>query len=58
MLEIVERHAEWVERQGKLAQTTHDMTFGYDKSQTVARRTKWEKGQEKIKYWGNSYGTM
>lgn len=58
MLEIVERHAEWVERQGKLAQTTHDMTFGYDESRTIARRTKWEKGQEKIKYWGNSYGTM
>lgn len=58
MLEIVERHAEWVEKQGKVAQTAHDMRQGRDKAQTIAKRTRWAKGQEKIKYWGNSYGTI
>lgn len=58
MLEIVERHAEWVEKKGKLAQTTHDMAVGYDPSQEIVRRTRWAKGEEKLKYWGNSYGTI
>lgn len=58
MLEIVERHAEWVEKQGKLAQTASDMRHGYDETQAIAKRTRWAKGEEKIKYWGNSYGTI
>lgn len=58
MLELVERHAEWVEKQGKLAQRIHDVTLGRDNTQSIARRTSWSKGKEKILYWGNSYGTM
>lgn len=58
MLEIVERHAEWIEAQGKLTQDLYDAAFGCDKAQAIVTRTQWAKGREKIKYWGNSYGTI
>ncbi|KAL1303080.1 hypothetical protein AAFC00_006524 [Neodothiora populina] len=58
MLEIVERHAQWVEKQGRSAQIAHDLTSGRDVTQSIARRTRRNQGKEKIRYWGNSYGTL
>ena len=52
MLAIVERHGEWREKQGIIAvqRTGHDAA--------LAKRTAWKKGQEKLLYWGISYGTI
>lgn len=58
MLEITERHAEWREKQGIKQQKIVDTLMGYDKNQTIAKRTTWKRGQEKIHYWGRSYGTV
>ncbi|KAE8155297.1 TAP-like protein-domain-containing protein [Aspergillus avenaceus] len=58
MLEIVERHAEWRERQGKIKQKHRDRRFGYDQEQAIIRRTEWKRGREKLLYWGRSYGTI
>ncbi|KAL4784990.1 TAP-like protein-domain-containing protein [Aspergillus varians] len=58
VLEIVERHGEWREKQGLEAQRRHDNSNGYDPQQTIFTRTKWHRGQEKLQYWGRSYGTV
>lgn len=58
MLEIIERHAEWVEKHGKLAQAVLNMMAGQDSPQTIAERTQWAKDGTRLKYWGNSYGTI
>ncbi|KAL4885726.1 TAP-like protein-domain-containing protein [Aspergillus karnatakaensis] len=58
VLEIVERHGEWREKQGLDAQLSDDEMYGYDPQQPLVERTKWKRGQEKLQYWGRSYGTV
>ncbi|KAL2857267.1 TAP-like protein-domain-containing protein [Aspergillus pseudoustus] len=58
MLEIIERHGEWREKQGLEAQQNHDKSQGYDPQQGILNRTKWKQDQEKLLYWGRSYGTV
>ncbi|KAL4912860.1 hypothetical protein BDW62DRAFT_214674 [Aspergillus aurantiobrunneus] len=58
MLEIVERHGEWRETQGQETQRQHDKLHGYDAGQTILAMTKWNRGKEKLLYWGRSYGTV
>ncbi|KAF5861315.1 hypothetical protein ETB97_000431 [Aspergillus alliaceus] len=58
MLEITERHAEWRERQGRVEQNRRDRVLGYDPTQSIIKRTTWKRGQEKLLYWGRSYGTV
>ncbi|GIK05392.1 hypothetical protein Aspvir_009501 [Aspergillus viridinutans] len=58
MLEIIERHGEWRERQGQVEQREYDRTYGYDQQQRIVARTTWKRGQEKLLYWGRSYGTV
>ncbi|KAF4181789.1 hypothetical protein CNMCM8927_002666 [Aspergillus lentulus] len=58
MLEIIERHGEWRERQGQTEQRMYDRMYGYDQQQSIVTRTKWKRGQEKLLYWGRSYGTV
>ena len=58
MLEIIERHAEWREKQGQAQQAMHDRMHGYDAQQRIATRTRWNRGQEQLLYWGRSYGTV
>ncbi|RAK99936.1 putative proteinase [Aspergillus ibericus CBS 121593] len=58
MLEIAERHGEWREKQGLAGQRQHDRVHGYDPRQTLVARTRWNQGQEKLLYWGRSYGTI
>ena len=49
MLEIIERHGQWREDQA-----ARYMRRDVD---SVPERLKWQKGEEKIMYWGQSYGT-
>lgn len=58
MVAIIERHGEWREKQGIALQKVHDSQYGYDREQTLARRTRWKKGSEKLLFWGRSYGTI
>lgn len=58
MLEITECHAEWREKQGQTQQRQHDHTHGHDPEQRIATRTGWNRGQERLLYWGRSYGTV
>lgn len=58
MIEIIERHAEWREKQGLKQQEIEDQAKGYDSQQKIAARTQWKYGQEKLLYWGRSYGTV
>lgn len=58
MIEITEKHAEWREKQGLNKQKEQDQLVGYDSEQKIAARTQWSRGQEKLLYWGRSYGTV
>lgn len=57
MLEIIERHAEWLAKEADLARK-RDNIRGQDKYDTVVEQLGQTRGQPKIKYWGNSYGTI
>lgn len=58
MLEIIERHGEWREKQGQETQRQQDCVHGNDPTQQIAIRTRWNRGQERLLYWGRSYGTV
>ncbi|MCJ1316800.1 hypothetical protein MMC15_002121 [Xylographa vitiligo] len=56
MVEIIERHGEWREKQAKalLSRSCHrpkDVA-------AILERTAWQKGEEQLQYWGFSYGTL
>ncbi|KAJ5632024.1 TAP-like protein-domain-containing protein [Penicillium lividum] len=55
MVELIERHGEWREKE-----STRCLDTGV-KSEVQAqntRRYKWQKGEEKLLYWGFSYGSV
>ena len=62
MLEIVERHGEWREKEARrlLQRESHcDQSGTTDdrSSSSVLERVKYRPGEEKINYWGFSYGS-
>ncbi|KAJ5919828.1 Peptidase S33 tripeptidyl aminopeptidase-like C-terminal [Penicillium verhagenii] len=58
MLTIIERHGEWREKEGLRAQNAHDIRHGYDSTRAIIQRTKWNRDEEPLLYWGRSYGTV
>lgn len=61
MVEIVERHAEWREKEAKALLANGHFNQRSSKSehtQKMIEGTYWKKGQEKIMFWGFSYGSM
>ncbi|GLI79925.1 hypothetical protein PoHVEF18_008273 [Penicillium ochrochloron] len=58
MITIIERHGEWREKQGQLAQKAFDLKHGPDVSRAILRRTQWHVDREPLLYWGRSYGTL
>lgn len=54
MIEVIERHGQWREKQAlaTVGQSNERYATG------VRERTKWERGEEKLLYWGLSYGTV
>jgi pimeloyl-ACP methyl ester carboxylesterase len=66
MVEIIEKHAEWRSKEAEswLASTEgQSVAVGLGKDhpyskETILERTRWRKGEEKIQYWGFSYGTV
>ena len=63
MIEIVERHGEWRAEAAKKV-LKHNKHKSSRRSGTAAlckevlTRTAWKKGEEKLQYWGFSYGTI
>ncbi|RDW68933.1 putative proteinase [Aspergillus mulundensis] len=57
MLEIIERHGEWRQKQGLEAQQQHKAN-DLAAQQSILSKTRWHRGQEKLLYWGRSYGTV
>ena len=66
IVEIIERHGEWRGKQAEFwlaskggRSTTDGKEIGDPYSRdAVIERTKWRKGDEKLHYWGFSYGTI
>jgi pimeloyl-ACP methyl ester carboxylesterase len=56
MVEIIERHGEW--RQQAAIEIVRDMRSTAEYADHMIERTAWHKGQEKLQYWGFSYGTL
>ncbi|MCJ1313464.1 hypothetical protein MMC25_007142 [Agyrium rufum] len=54
MVEIIERHAEWREQQAVAELGARDDEF----AKAISARLAWSKGEEKLQYWGFSYGTI
>ena len=54
MVEVIERHGQWREKQAiaSIGRSSKDY------ANTVRGRTKWQIGEEKLLYWGLSYGTV
>jgi len=58
MVEIIERHGQWRENQGRMAQDAFTKVHKRHANQGIISRTKWNRGMEKLQYWGFSYGTL
>jgi pimeloyl-ACP methyl ester carboxylesterase len=58
MIEIIERHAEWREKQGVAQQQARNPGERFNKKISLARRTRRERGNERLLFWGRSYGTV
>ncbi|KAL6249092.1 hypothetical protein RBB50_004155 [Rhinocladiella similis] len=58
IVEIIERHGQWREREGQKAQAANDLEHGRDPNQEIAQRTRWHKGREPLLFWAYSYGTV
>ncbi|KAF6218797.1 hypothetical protein HO133_005340 [Letharia lupina] len=54
MVEVLERHGQWREKQ---ALASIGQSSGHYAT-AAKERTKWQKGEEKLLYWGLSYGTV
>lgn len=64
MVEIIERHGQWREKQArqwlaskKGKHAVKSATHPNCHESAVVERTRWARGQEKLLYWGFSYGT-
>jgi pimeloyl-ACP methyl ester carboxylesterase len=66
MVAIIERHGEWRSKiaeswlescEGRSATKNKEVDSLYSKD-AILERTRWRKGEEKLLYWGFSYGTL
>ncbi|RAH76647.1 hypothetical protein BO86DRAFT_348910 [Aspergillus japonicus CBS 114.51] len=65
MVELIERHGEWRERETARILGERGSLEGVvgsseveAKAKAILRRNRWVPGQEKLQYWGFSYGTV
>ena len=54
MVEVVERHGQWREKRALASIGQSNEHY----ATAVRERTKWQRGEEKLLYWGLSYGTV
>ncbi|KAL9119270.1 MAG: hypothetical protein Q9187_004176 [Circinaria calcarea] len=55
MVEIIERHGEWRER---TAEKLLSDNSNHENTERIREDTAWRKGEEKLLFWGFSYGTF
>lgn len=55
MVEIIERHGEWRQLEGKRLLTATEKEENYEETMD---RLQWKRGMEKLQFWGISYGTI
>ena len=55
LVEIVERHGQWREREARRLLGRRATSAG---SRAAMERTRWKRGKELLHYWGLSYGTI
>ncbi|KAK5062512.1 hypothetical protein LTR84_004585 [Exophiala bonariae] len=58
IVEIIERHGQWREHQGIQAQEAFNKAHRCHNNLDIVSRTRWQRGMEKLQYWGFSYGTL
>lgn len=58
MVELVERLGEFRESEVERILTTTSRVMSAETRNLILQRTRWDKGHEKLKYWGLSYGTL
>ncbi|KAJ5531922.1 hypothetical protein N7494_008474 [Penicillium frequentans] len=57
MVELVERHAEWREKETSRL-LRNGVQVSKQKQRDIQLRNKWQRGEEKLLYWGFSYGSV
>jgi pimeloyl-ACP methyl ester carboxylesterase len=58
MVQIIEKHGEWRERDVRNQLSSFGLTEKSEVYQSALRRGAWRKDNEKLLYWGLSYGTF
>ncbi|KAK4494918.1 hypothetical protein PRZ48_014274 [Zasmidium cellare] len=59
MVEIIERHGEWRQHEAeRLIKHEGKRPLTEDQASSAILRGKWHQGEEKLQYWGFSYGTI
>lgn len=58
MVQIIEKAGEWREKESATVISSSRRRFGNSESRAVMSRVAYSPGQERIQYWGMSYGTL
>jgi pimeloyl-ACP methyl ester carboxylesterase len=56
LLAMTEAHGQWREKEARAELSRSRMSM--ERQKEVEKRTRWKRGQEKVQYWGFSYGTV
>lgn len=57
IIEIIERHGEWREREGSALLSQNNRISTLQKRE-IKSSLKWKEGEEMLQYWGFSYGSV
>ena len=58
MVAILELHGQWREREALQRMSSEKARLSKEQSCRIIERTKWRKDEEKLNFWGVSYGTV
>lgn len=58
MVAILELHGQWREREALQQMSNGNLQLSKEQYSRIIERTKWKKDEEKLNFWGFSYGTV